>query len=153
MKARQKRLMFVLLAVIGVGLAALLITKALQSNLTYFYTPEQVSKGEVEVGQLARIGGMVKKDSLNRKEGDLGVEFLVTDNKADLRVRYNGILPDLFKEEQGTVAKGRLQENGVFLAEEVLAKHDEDYVPPEIAETMKAMKEAKEAGATKEQAQ
>jgi len=143
MKARQKRIMFVLLAVIGVGAAAALITVALRSNLNYFYTPTQIAAGEAPIGQLMRIGGMVEKDSLNRKEGELGMEFTVTDMKSKLIVRYEGILPDLFKEGQGTVAKGRLQKNGTFLAEEVLAKHDEKYIPPEIADTMKAMQDAK----------
>ena len=144
MKARKKRILFVLLAVLGVGLAAALITVALRSNLNYFYTPTQVAAGEATVGQLMRIGGMVEKGSMNRKDGELGVEFTVTDMKSKLIVRYEGILPDLFKEGQGTVAKGRLQKNGIFLAEEVLAKHDEKYIPPEIAETMKAMQDAKQ---------
>jgi cytochrome c-type biogenesis protein CcmE len=143
MKSRQKRIVFVLLAVIAVGAAAALITVALRSNLNYFYTPSQIAAGEAPVGQLMRIGGMVEKGSLNRKDGELGMEFSVTDMKSKLIVRYEGILPDLFKEGQGTVAKGRLQENGVFLAEEVLAKHDEKYIPPEIADTMKAMQDAK----------
>ena len=143
MKARQKRIFFVVLAVIAVGLAAALITTALRSNLNYFYTPTQIAAGEATVGQLIRIGGMVEKDTLNRQKGELGVEFIVTDTKSKLTVRYEGILPDLFKEGQGTVAKGRLQKNGIFLAEEVLAKHDEKYIPPEIAETMKAMQDAK----------
>ena len=143
MKARQKRILFVLLAVVGLGLAATLITVALRGNLNYFYTPTQIAAGEATPGQLIRIGGMVEKNSLNRKDGELGVEFTVTDLKSKLQVRYEGILPDLFKEGQGTVAKGRLQENGLFLAEEVLAKHDEKYIPPEIADTMKALQDAK----------
>ncbi len=144
MKARQRRILFVALAVIAVGLAAALITVALRSNLNYFYTPTQIVAGEAPVGELMRIGGMVEKGSLNRKDGELAVQFTVTDTKAKTVVRYNGILPDLFKEGQGTVAKGRLQENGIFLAEEVLAKHDEKYIPPEIAETMKAIQDAKQ---------
>jgi cytochrome c-type biogenesis protein CcmE len=144
MKARQRRILFVALAVIAVGLAAALITVALRSNLNYFYTPTQIIAGEAPVGQLMRIGGMVVKGSLNRKDGELAVQFTVTDTKAQTIVRYNGILPDLFKEGQGTVAKGRLQEDGIFLAEEVLAKHDEKYIPPEIADTMKAIQDAKQ---------
>ncbi len=144
MKARQRRILFVALAVIAVGLAAALITVALRSNLNYFYTPTQIIAGEAPVGELMRIGGMVEKGSLNRKDGELAVQFTVTDTKAQTIVRYNGILPDLFKEGQGTVAKGRLQKDGIFLAEEVLAKHDEKYIPPEIADTMKAIQDAKQ---------
>ena len=144
MKARQRRILFVALAVIAVGLAAALITVALRSNLNYFYTPTQIIAGEAPVGELMRIGGMVEKGSLNRKDGELAVQFTVTDTKAQTVVRYNGILPDLFKEGQGTVAKGRLQADGIFLAEEVLAKHDEKYIPPEIADTMKAIQDAKQ---------
>ena len=144
MKARQRRILFVALAVIAVGLAAALITVALRSNLNYFYTPTQIVAGEAPVGELMRIGGMVEKGSLNRKDGELAVQFTVTDTKAQTIVRYNGILPDLFKEGQGTVAKGRLQADGIFLAEEVLAKHDEKYIPPEIADTMKAIQDAKQ---------
>lgn len=144
MKARQRRILFVALAVIAIGLAAALITVALRSNLNYFYTPTQIVAGEAPIGQLMRIGGMVEKGSLNRKDGELAVQFIVTDTKNKTTVRYEGILPDLFKEGQGTVAKGRLQKDGIFLAEEVLAKHDEKYIPPEIADTMKAIQDAKE---------
>ncbi|MGV6808310.1 MAG: cytochrome c maturation protein CcmE [bacterium] len=139
MKARQKRFILIGLAVVAVLGAAALIVKALQSNLTYYYTPTQVNAGEVPTGQLFRIGGMVKKESLVRKEGT-GVEFIVTDMKKEVTIRYDGILPDLFKEDSGTVAKGRLNEKGVFVAEEVLAKHDEDYMPPEVKATMDAAK-------------
>jgi cytochrome c-type biogenesis protein CcmE len=144
MKARQRRILFVALAVIAVGLAAALITVALRSNLNYFYTPTQIVAGEAPIGQLMRIGGMVEKGSLNRKDGELAVQFIVTDTKNKTTVRYEGILPDLFKEGQGTVTKGRLQKDGIFLAEEVLAKHDEKYIPPEIADTMKAIQDAKQ---------
>jgi cytochrome c-type biogenesis protein CcmE len=145
MKARQKRFLLIALAVVGIVVAAGLIVKALQSNLTYYYTPTQVAAGEAPKGQLFRVGGMVKKDSLTRKE-NVGVEFVVSDTKNELTIAYSGILPDLFKEDSGTVAKGRLNAEGVFVAEEVLAKHDEDYMPPEVAETMKAAQEGKAAG-------
>lgn len=147
MKARQKRFLLIALAVVAVVAAAALIVKALQSNLTYYYTPTQVAAGEAPQGQLFRVGGMVKKDSLTRKE-NVGVEFVVSDMEKELTIAYNGILPDLFKEDSGTVAKGRLNAEGVFVAEEVLAKHDEDYMPPEVADTMKAAKEAKEGNTT-----
>lgn len=164
MKSRKKRLIFVVIGLVGVGLAGWLILTALQSNLNYFYSPKEIVAGKttkgkiIPKGELMRIGGMVEEGSLVRKDGELALSFVVTDMEAKVTVRYNGILPDLFKDGSGTVVKGRLQEDGVFLAEEVLAKHDEDYIPPEIAESMKAMKEAKAAekgGATiddKEQA-
>lgn len=136
MKARQKRMILISLAVLLVLTAAALIVKALQSNLTYYYTPTQVEAGEAPPEQLFRVGGMVKKDSLQRKEGT-GVEFIVTDMKSELTIAYTGILPDLFKEDSGTVAKGRLNAEGKFVAEEVLAKHDADYMPPEVQATMK----------------
>lgn len=136
MKARQKRMILITLAVVAVAIAAMLIVKALQSNLTYYYTPTQVAAGEAPQGELFRVGGMVKKDSLQRQDGT-GVEFVVTDTKQDLTISYTGILPDLFKEDSGTVAKGVLNADGVFVAEEVLAKHDADYMPPEVQATMK----------------
>lgn len=152
MKPRQKRLIFVLLGVVAVGLAGWLIVSALQKNLNYFYLPSEVvagktKKGEpIPKGELMRIGGMVEKGSLQRKDGELALSFLVTDETGSkVTVRYEGILPDLFKEGSGTVVKGRLQEDGIFLAEEVLAKHDDSYVPPEIKESMKAMQDAKKA--------
>ena len=150
MKPRQKRLVFVALGVVAVALAGWLIVTALQKNLNYFYLPSEVVAGKskkgdiVPKGQLMRIGGMVEKGSLQRKEGELAVSFVVTDETgAKVKVRYNGILPDLFKEGSGTVTKGKLQDDGTFVAEEVLAKHDDSYVPPEIKDSMSAMKEAK----------
>ncbi len=147
MKPRQKRLVFAILGVVAIAFAGWLIISALQKNLNYFYLPSEVvagksKKGEiVPKGQLMRIGGMVEKGSLQRKEGELAVSFVVTDETgAKVRVHYNGILPDLFKDGSGTVVKGKLQPDGIFIAEEVLAKHDDSYVPPEIKESMEAMK-------------
>lgn len=136
MKPRQRRLLFVLLAVAGIAAAAVMITRALQSNLTYYYTPTQVANHEAPQGRLFRVGGLVREGSLRRKD-NVGVEFTVTDMRSDLLIHYQGILPDLFKEGSGTVVKGRLDEQGRFNAEEVLAKHDESYVPPEVAATLK----------------
>lgn len=136
MKPRQRRLLFVAVAVAGVALAAVMVTRALQSNLTYYYTPTQVASHEAPQGRLFRVGGLVKKGSLTRKE-NVGVEFTVTDLHTDLVIHYQGILPDLFKEEGGAVVRGRLDESGRFVAEEVMAKHDASYVPPEVAATLK----------------
>ncbi len=136
MKARQKRFVFILVALAAVAVASALVVQALRSNITYFYSPSQVVAGEAPADQLFRIGGMVVRDSLQRDPNSVRVRFLVTDNAEQFEVIYDGILPDLFSEGQGAVARGRL-ENGVFVAEEVLAKHDESYMPPEVADAMK----------------
>lgn len=138
MKARSKRLILVLVAVAGVALASVLVTQALRSNMAYFFTPTQIVTGEAPLGELMRIGGMVKEGSLKRIGDGLTAEFLITDTASDVIVRYTGILPDLFKEGQGAVARGRVTEDKIFVAEEVLAKHDEKYMPPEAAEALKA---------------
>ena len=136
MKARQKRFVFILVALAAVAVASALVVQALRSNITYFYSPSQVVAGEAPEGQPFRIGGMVVRDSLQRDPNSVRVRFLVTDNAEQFEVIYDGILPDLFSEGQGAVARGRL-DNGVFVAEEVLAKHDESYMPPEVADAMK----------------
>jgi cytochrome c-type biogenesis protein CcmE len=136
MKARQKRLVFVALAIAGVGAAASLALSALQSNLAYFFSPAQVQAGEHPPDAVFRVGGMVVADTLKRQSDGLTVRFDVTDNAAVVPVSYTGILPDLFGEGQGVVAKGRIGTDGMFYAEEVLAKHDESYIPPEVADTM-----------------
>lgn len=143
MKPRQKRLVFVTVAVVGVLLAGSLIIKALRSNIAYSFSPTQVNAGEVAEGQLFRIAGMVKESSLSRTGNDLTVSFVVTDTASDVVVQHTGILPDLFSEGQGTVAKGRLNGEGIFVAEEVLAKHDESYMPPEVTDALAAAKAAK----------
>lgn len=136
MKARQKRLVFIVLALAAVALASVLVVKALRSNITYYYSPSQVVGGEAPTDQPFRIGGMVVRGSLQRDPDSIRVRFRVTDNAEQFEVVYDGILPDLFSEGQGAVARGRLG-NGVFVAEEVLAKHDESYMPPEVADSMK----------------
>jgi len=136
-KARHKRLILVALAILGVGIAVVLAISALRSNLSYFFSPAQVRAGEAPAGTVFRLGGLVVKDSLVRKKDGLTVIFAVTDNAETLQVSYTGILPDLFGEGQGMVAKGRLGEDGVFYAEEVLAKHDESYLPPEVAASLR----------------
>ncbi|MGF1548546.1 MAG: cytochrome c maturation protein CcmE [Thiotrichales bacterium] len=140
MKPRQKRILFAAIALAGVAVAATLVIQALRSNLAYFFSPTQVLANEAPVDRLFRIGGMVKEGSLTRADQNLDVQFVVTDTAADVKVVYNGILPDLFKEGQGVVARGRLSTDGVFRAEEVLAKHDESYMPPEAAYAIDAAK-------------
>ena len=137
MKPRQKRILFAVIALIGIGAASALVVTAFQSNIAYSFPPTRVLAGEVAVGQTFRLAGMVREGSLSKAADSLRSEFVVTDNEKDLRVVYNGILPDLFKEGQGTVAKGKLGPDGIFYAEEVLAKHDESYMPPEVADVMK----------------
>lgn len=138
MKARHKRLLFVAVAIAGVGLAASLALRALQSNISYFFTPSQVVAGEYPPQATFRIGGLVVARSLQRQPDGLTVRFAVTDNAATVPVSYTGILPDLFGEGQGVVAKGRMGADGVFMAEQVLAKHDASYVPPEVAKSLQA---------------
>ncbi|NEX17038.1 MAG: cytochrome c maturation protein CcmE [Halochromatium sp.] len=136
MKARQKRLVLVGLALVGVAGATTLALSALQSNISYFFSPSQVMASEHPTDAVFRVGGLVVKDTLARQEDGLTVHFEVTDNAAVVPVSYTGILPDLFSEGQGVVAKGRIGDDGVFYAEEVLAKHDESYMPPEVADTL-----------------
>ena len=137
MKARQKRMLFVAFGIVGVGIAALLAISALRSNIAYFFSPSQVMANEAPANALFRLGGLVLKVSLARQSDGLTVTFDVTDNAETVKVSYTGILPDLFGEGQGVVTKGRMGPDGVFMAEEVLAKHDESYMPPEVADTLK----------------
>lgn len=136
MKARQKRLVFVGLAIVGVGAASALALSALNSNISYFFSPSQVMASEAPAAHVFRLGGLVTPGTVARQEDGLTVKFDVTDNAETVTVAYTGILPDLFSEGQGVVTKGRLGEDGVFYAEEVLAKHDEEYMPPEVADTL-----------------
>lgn len=138
MKARQKRLLFVALGVVGVGVAASLALSALRSNIAYFFSPSQVIANEAPTDAVFRLGGLVVQDSIKRQEDGLTVHFAVTDNAETVRVSYTGILPDLFGEGQGVVTKGRLGPDGLFYAQEVLAKHDESYLPPEVADSLKS---------------
>ena len=137
---RKQRLLLVLLLVAGIGLAVTLAILALQENMNLFYSTTQVSKGEAPENRLFRLGGMVVDGSVNRKEGDITVRFELTDTAQSVPVMFSGILPDLFREGQGIVAQGMLNEDGVFVASEVLAKHDENYMPPEITESIERAK-------------
>lgn len=129
MKARHKRLAIIIGALAAIGIAAALVLNAFQSNLVFFFTPTQVSNGEAPKDRTFRIGGLVKPGSLDRK--DITARFVVTDTAKEIPVTYRGILPDLFKEGKGVVAQGKLGPDGLFTASEVLAKHDENYMPPE----------------------
>ena len=136
MTPRQKRMVMVVMILAGVGVAATLGMQALRSNVMFFFDPSQVAAGEVPTGERFRLGGMVVKGSIEKTPGTLDVRFLVTDFKHTVPVTYSKILPDLFRDGQGVVAHGKLQE-GVFVADEVLAKHDEKYMPPEVARSLK----------------
>jgi cytochrome c-type biogenesis protein CcmE len=136
MTPRRKRLLAVVAIVAGVGAATALATLAFQDNLLYFYNPTQVLAGDAPGGRTFRIGGMVTQGSLKRTDGTLEIRFVVTDYQHSIPVRYEGLLPDLFREGQGVIAHGRMTDSGEFVADEILAKHDEKYMPPEVAESL-----------------
>jgi cytochrome c-type biogenesis protein CcmE len=129
MKPRHKRAAMIVGGLAAIGIAAYFVLNAFQSNLVFFFTPSQVDSGEAPKNRTFRIGGMVKEGSVKRD--NLTVSFVVTDTLKDVPVTYTGILPDLFKEGKGVVAQGQIKEDGKFSASEVLAKHDENYMPPE----------------------
>lgn len=134
---RRRRLLWVLLLLVAAGIAATLVAMALQRNATYLYTPAEVLRGEAGERARFRLGGMVEKGSFQRANGSLEAHFRVTDGDAQLPVVYSGILPDLFRENQAVIATGSLKD-GTFVATEVLAKHDENYMPKEVADKMGA---------------
>ncbi len=129
MTPRQKRLAFIAAGMVALGLATAFVLNAFRSNLVFFFTPTQVSQGEAPLNRVFRVGGLVKEGSLRRDQPV--IEFVITDTAQDIQVRYSGLLPDLFQEGKGVVAQGRLDERGQFTASEVLAKHGENYMPPE----------------------
>jgi cytochrome c-type biogenesis protein CcmE len=137
MTPRQRRMTLVAGIVVGVGIAGALALSAFRSNVTFFFDPTAVAAGQVKPGEHFRLGGMVTQGSVKRTPGSLEVHFVVTDFKHDVPVTYSGVLPDLFREGTGVVAHGRMQSNGTFVADEVLAKHDEKYMPPEVARSLK----------------
>ncbi|UFH51568.1 cytochrome c maturation protein CcmE [Pseudomonas sp. KNUC1026] len=141
-RQRKQRLLLVLGLLAGLGVALALALSALQQNINLFYTPTQIANGEVPAGARIRAGGMVERGSLVRSEDSLAVRFVVTDFNRSVTVTYRGILPDLFREGQGIVALGQVNASGVVEADEVLAKHDEKYMPPEVN---KALEDAKAA--------
>jgi len=134
---RKKRLFIILAILAGVGIAVALALSALQQNINLFYTPTQIANGEAPKDTRIRAGGMVRDGSVQRSQDSLEVQFVVTDFAKDVTIRYHGILPDLFREGQGIVALGKLDADGVLVADEVLAKHDEKYMPPEVTKALK----------------
>jgi cytochrome c-type biogenesis protein CcmE len=142
MKPRHKRLALIAGGVASVALAAALVLNAFRSNLVFFFTPSQIAAGEAPGDRAFRIGGMVVAGSLKRQADGLTVHFTVTDTAKNVPVVYKGILPDLFREGKGVVAQGRLSADGVFRADEVLAKHDENYMPPEAAHALEQAQKA-----------
>lgn len=137
MIARRRRLILVLAIVGGVSVAGALALSAFRQNVTFFFDPSQVVAGRMPSGERFRLGGMVKQGSLVRQPGSLEVRFVVTDFSHEVAVSYDHVLPDLFREGAGVVAHGRLASDGTFVADEVLAKHDEKYMPPEVARSLK----------------
>jgi len=146
MKRRHKRIAFILVGLAGLGIATYLVASAFRNNLVFFFSPSQVVAKEAPVGRTFRIGGLVENGTLKR-EG-LTVKFTVTDTAASVPVVYKGILPDLFKEGRGCVAQGKIGADGVFVADQVLAKHDENYMPPQAGDAINKAKHAQEAAKT-----
>ncbi len=136
MKPRSRRALAVAVGLGAVGVAAALVLNAFRSNLVFFYSPSQIAANEAPQGRAFRLGGLVEDGSLKRDPGSLAVRFVVTDLAQRVPVSYTGLLPDLFKEGKGVVAQGKLGPDGVFHADQVLAKHDENYMPPEAAEAL-----------------
>jgi cytochrome c-type biogenesis protein CcmE len=141
MKSRTQRKVFMVVVLAGITLAGFLTYQALQSNMLYFFSPTQVAAGEAP-NRTFRLGGMVLAGSLKREPGTLNVSFVVTDNVHSVPVKYDQVLPDLFREGAGAVVIGRLNERGEFVGEQVLAKHDENYMPPEVADALEKARSA-----------
>lgn len=139
--ARKKRMFLIGLMLLGIGAAVAFALTAFNQNLMFFYSASEVVAGDAPANHPFRVGGLVRDGSLTRESDGLTVRFDVTDLKETVTVRYTGILPDLFREGQGIVAHGRLGGDGVFTADEVLAKHDENYMPPEVADSLKTAHE------------
>jgi len=129
----------------GVGIATAFALQAFQQNLLYYYSPTQILAGEAPDSRSFRVGGLVQDGSVQRAPGSLEVQFTLTDFANTVGVSYTGVLPDLFREGQGIIARGKLQDDGVFVAEEVLAKHDENYMPPEVKDSLKPHSDAAQA--------
>lgn len=137
MKPRNKRIIFVLVGLLSVGGASALISKAMKGNLNYLYAPEQVLAGEVPAGTVFRLGGLVKKGSLKRSDTELEARFVVMDNRGnEITVVTRNILPDLFQEGKSQVSRGKMNDEGLFIADEVLAKHDSEYMPNELKDVL-----------------
>ena len=137
MTRRQRRLGILLAALVCAGAATALTLNAFRSNLVFFFSPSQIAAKEAPVAQVFRLGGLVERGSIQRERDGMTIRFIVTDTARGVPVVYHGLLPDLFREGKGVVARGRLGEDGVFVANEVLAKHDENYMPPEAADALR----------------
>lgn len=143
MKRRHKRIGFIVAGLASLGIAAALVLNAFQKNLVFFFSPSQVAAKEAPTGRTFRIGGLVEPGSMKRENDGLTVRFTVTDTAQSIPVVYKGILPDLFKEGRGCVAQGKIGTDGVFHADQVLAKHDENYMPPEAGQAIDNAKAGK----------
>lgn len=144
--ARRNRLIAVVLVLVGVGVATALGLTAFRKNILYYYTPTQVAAGAAEAGRPFRMGGLVAMGSVQRVPGTMTVHFTLTDMQKSVPITFTGILPDLFREGQGIVVHGSIGRDGAFTADEVLAKHDEKYMPPEVAAAIKKAKEQQAQG-------
>jgi cytochrome c-type biogenesis protein CcmE len=148
MKRRHKRIGFIVAGLAGLGIATTLLLSAFQKNLVFFFSPSQIVAKEAPVNRTFRVGGLVQEGTLKRENDGLTVRFAVTDTAQSIPVVFKGILPDLFKEGRGCVAQGQIGSDGVFYAESVLAKHDENYMPPEAGQAIDAAKHEREAAKT-----
>ena len=153
MKPRQQRMLAVGLTGAGIVIAAALTLQAFKENMMFYVEISEVAKGNYPQDRTFRVGGLVVDGSVKRQTGELEVEFAVSDLENELVITYDGILPDLFREGQGIIAHGRMGDNGTFTADEVLAKHDENYMPPEVAETLAKHAAAQEAALEAERAE
>lgn len=145
MKPRHKKMAIIASSVTALTTAAILVLNVFQSNLVFFFSPTQVAAKEAPIGKSFRIGGLVEEGSLKRQGNSTTISFAVTDTAEAIQVVYTGILPDLFKEGKGVVAQGKIAEDGIFYADEVLAKHDENYMPPEAASALEQAAKAQKA--------
>lgn len=145
MKRRHKRIALIIAGLAGLSIAAALVLRAFQNNLVFFFSPTQVVAKEAPVNRTFRVGGLVENGTLKRDNDGLTVRFVITDTAKSIPVVYKGILPDLFKEGKGCVAQGRVGSDGVFYADQVLAKHDENYMPPEAGKAIDSAKHEREA--------
>jgi cytochrome c-type biogenesis protein CcmE len=148
MKRRHKRIGFIVAGLAALGIAAALVLNAFQNNLVFFFSPTQIAAKEAPINKTFRVGGLVEKDTLKRDNDGLTVRFTVTDTAKSIPVVYKGILPDLFKEGKGCVAQGHIGNDGVFYADQVLAKHDENYMPPQAGQAIDNAKHEREAAKT-----
>jgi cytochrome c-type biogenesis protein CcmE len=153
MKPRQQRMLAVGLAGVGIVIAAALTLQAFKENMMFYNEISEVAKGNYPQDRNFRVGGLVVEGSVTRQPGELEVEFAVSDLENELVITYDGILPDLFREGQGIIAHGRMGDDGTFTADDVLAKHDENYMPPEVAETLAKHAAAQEAALDAEKAE